>query len=84
MGDADVDVVVQADADYAVIVRVERPGRIVAQHGAERIDKRFPEVSPVTARPGRHGDAHADRAGLAGGCLQRKPVVRPLPPALRT
>jgi hypothetical protein len=41
-------------ADDTVIVRVERPGGVFAQHGAEGIDERLPQAGPVAARPGRH------------------------------
>jgi hypothetical protein len=42
VGDAGVDGVMQAEADDTVIVRVERPGGVFAQHGTEGIDERLP------------------------------------------
>ena len=45
MGDADVDGVMLAEADDPVIVRLERPGGVFAQYGAEGIDERFPEAT---------------------------------------
>jgi hypothetical protein len=75
VGDAGVDGVMQPEADDAVIVRVERPGGVFAQHGAEGIDERLPEANPVAARPGRQRDVQPDRARIDGGRLRRKPIV---------
>src|SRR5262249_34808240 len=72
----------QAEADNTVIVWVERPGRVFAQHGAEGIDEWFPEAGPVAARPGRQRDWQPGWAGLVGGRLPRKPVVECLFPLL--
>ena len=84
MGDAGVDGVMQAEADDTVIVRVERPGGVFAQHRAEGIDERLPEAGPVAARPGRQRDFQPDRARIDGGRLHRKPIVEILFPLLRS
>jgi hypothetical protein len=47
-----VGVVVQAEADDAVITGAQRPGKVFALHGAERAEERFPQVSPAPARAG--------------------------------
>src|SRR6266581_4039160 len=70
----------QAEADETVIVRVERPGGVFAQHGAEGIDERLPEAGPVAAWPGRQRDFQPDRAWIDGGRLHRKPIVELLFP----
>jgi MerR family redox-sensitive transcriptional activator SoxR len=54
VADAAGDVVVQAEADDAVIAGVERPERVFAQDRAERIDEGFPKGGPVVPGPGRH------------------------------
>src|SRR6516165_8773156 len=82
VGDASVDGVVQGEADDTVIVRVERPGWVFAQHGAEGIDERLPEAGPVAARPGRQRDGQPGRARIDGCRLHRKPIVERLPPLL--
>src|SRR5260370_18571680 len=66
----------------AVIVRVERPGGVIAQHGAEGIDERLPEAGPVAARPGRQRDFQPDRARTDGSRLHPKPIVELLFPLL--
>ncbi len=43
----------QAEADDTVIVRVERPGGVFAQHGAEGIDERLPAEGPAGWLPNR-------------------------------
>ena len=65
---------VQGEADDAVIVRVERPGWVFAQHGAEDIDERLPEAGPVAARPGRL-DAHRS-ASRTGRSVRRHAQAR--------
>ena len=75
-----VSMVMQAEADNTVIVRVERPGGVFAQHGAEGIDERLPEDGPVAARPGRQRDFQPDRARIDGGSPHRKPIVELLFP----
>ncbi len=54
VADAAGDVVVQAEADDAVIAGMERPDWILAQDGTECVDERFPQGSPVAAWPGGH------------------------------
>ena len=75
-----VDGVMQGEADDTVIVRVERPVGVFAEHGSERVDERLPEAGPVTARPGRQRDCQPDRARIDGGRPRRKPIVEPLLP----
>src|ERR1700733_10025125 len=74
VGDGGVDAVMQAEADDTVIVRVERPGRVFAQHGAEGIDEPLREAGPVAARPGRQRDVQRSRARSDDGRLHRKPI----------
>src|SRR5690348_5757426 len=75
VGDADVDGVMQAEADDTVVVRVERPGRVFAQHRAEGIDERLPEAGPVPAWPGRQRDCQPGRAWIDGGRLHCQLIV---------
>ena len=82
VGEAGVDGVMQAEADDAVIVRVERLGGVFAEHGAEGIDERLPETGPVAARPGRQRDVQPDRARIDRGRPHREPIMEllfPLP-----
>ena len=46
MSDTGVDGVMQGEADDSVIVRVERPGGVFAQHRPEGVDERLPEIGP--------------------------------------
>ena len=48
-----IDVVVQAEADDAVVVGVEGTAGMFAEDRAESVDEWFPDVGPVAARSGR-------------------------------
>ena len=72
--------VMQAEATDAVIMRVERARGVFAQHGAECVDQRLPEVGPVAARPGCHHDIHANRSGHGWRYLVLYPAVQLLSP----
>src|SRR5215467_4186800 len=67
----------QAEADDTVIVGVEWPGGVFAEHRAEGIDERFPEAGPVAARPGGQRDGQPGRARAEDGRLRRLPRERP-------
>ena len=64
-----IDVVVQIEAGYAVIVGVERPFGIFAENRAEGVDEWFPDIGPVPAGPGRNADGHADSSYRQDGVL---------------
>src|SRR5713226_9511154 len=69
-----IDIVVQAEAGYAVVVGVEGPFGIFAENRAEGVDEWFPDVGPVPAGPGRDADGHADGSRCQVGVLDLQGV----------
>jgi hypothetical protein len=60
MAYSSIDVVVQTETGYAVIVGMEGPFEIFAENRAEGVDEWLPDIGPVPARLGRNTDGHAD------------------------
>ena len=72
-----IDVVVETEAGYAVIVGVEGPFGIFAENRAEGVDEWFPDVGPVPAGPGRNTDGHADSSRCQDGVLDlQEPLAK--------
>ncbi len=53
--------VVKAERGDAVVTWVERQAGFLAEHRAERVDERLPQIWPAAAGTGRDGDVHGYR-----------------------
>ena len=70
-----IDVVVQTEASYAVIVGVEGPFGIFAENRTEGVDEWFPDIGPVPAGPRRDADGHADSSYRQDGVLDLQELL---------
>lgn len=85
VADAAGDVVLQAEADDAVMVGLESPEQDFAQDRTEGINQRLPQVGPVARGPGHQRELHRGQAGPYGGHLRlHEPVGEFLFPAGRS
>ena len=77
MAYSSIDVVVQTEAGYAVIVGLEWLSGILAENRAGGVDEWSPDVGPVPAGPGRHADGHADSSCRWDGVLDlQEPLAK--------
>jgi len=87
VADAAGDVVLQAEADDAVMVGLKSPEQDFAQDRTEGINQRLPQVGPVAPGPGHQRELHRGRPDHTAdicACTSRSGSSCSMPAAQRT